>query len=281
MLSSTRSRWLMLPVLAASLVVSGCGLSGSSEQEALAEATIANGGGDIPEGTKLVVAEQDASRSRPLKLSGAAESLPYELEFADFSGGPAVIEALRSGAADIGSIGEAPIPIAVANGITDIVAVGLEANPGSSGGYFLVARPGSDVKTVADLKGRKVAYPPGTGRHMVTAGLLAKAGLNPKTDIEAVELAGSEVAPTFSSGAVDAAMLAGAQYYKVGEPPVLGDGTGINTGINTLIVRREVLEDPAKAAAIGDFVGRNVAANNWIESHPDEWVEEYYVGTQG
>ena len=275
------SRWLLLPALAIAFAVSGCGLSGADGQEALAEATIAHSSDDIPEGTSLVVADQNASRSLPLQLSGATEELPYSLEFADFSGGPAVIEALRSGAADIGAVGEAPIPLAVASGVTDIVAIGLEANPGSSGGYFLAAQPGSGIETVADLKDKKVAYPPGTGRHMIVAGLLAQAGLDPKTDIEAVELAGAEVAPTFASGAVDAAILTGVQYYKVGAPPIIGDGTGINTGINTLIVRRETLEDPAKSAAIGDFVGRSVAANNWITSHPDEWVDAYYVGTQG
>lgn len=275
------SWWLVLPALAIALAASGCGLSGSDGQDALAEATIAHSGDDIPEGVTLVVAEQNASDSQPLHLSGAAENLPYELEFADFSGGPAVIEALRSGAADIGAVGEAPIPIAVSNGVTDIVAIALEANPGSSGGYYLAAQPGSGIETVADLKGKKVAYPPGTGRHMIVAGLLAQAGLDPQADIEAVELAGAEVAPTFASGAVDAAILTGVQYYKVGAPPIIGDGTGINTGINTLIVRRETLEDPAKAAAIGDFVGRSVAANNWIGSHPDEWVAAYYVDTQG
>ncbi|MCD2113799.1 PhnD/SsuA/transferrin family substrate-binding protein [Rhodococcus rhodochrous] len=281
MFRSVRSRWLVVPSLAVLFAASACGLGGGDGQEALAEATIAHTGEGIPEGVKLVVAEQNASRSQPLYLSGAGEDLPYDLEFADFSGGPAVIEALRSGAADIGSLGEAPIPIAVPNGITDIVAIALEANPGSSGGYFLVAQPGSGIETVADLKGKKVAYPPGTGRHMIVAGLLAKAGLDPKTDIDAVELAGAEVAPTFSSGAVDAAILTGVQYYKVGSPPILGDGTGINTGINTLIVRKQILEDPAKAAAIGDYVGRSVAANNWIGRHPDEWVAAYHVGTQG
>lgn len=274
-----RSRWEQ--ALAIALAASGCGLSGSDGQHALAEATIAHSGDDIPEGVTLVVAEQNASRSQPLHLSGAVENLPYELEFADFSGGPAVIEALRSGAADIGAVGEAPIPLAVSNGITDIVAIGLEANPGGSGGYYLAAQPGSGIETVADLKGKKVAYPPGTGRHMIVAGLLAQAGLDPKTDIEAVELAGAEVAPTFSSGAVDAAILTGVQYYKVGAPPIIGDGTGINTGINALIVRRQTLEDPAKAAAIGDYLGRSVAANNWIRTHPDEWVDAYYVDTQG
>ena len=32
--------------------------------------------------------------------------------------------------------------------------------------------------------------------------------------------------------------MLGNQYYQLGEPPILGDGKGINTGIQTLIVRQ-------------------------------------------
>ena len=153
------------------------------------------------------------------------------------------------------------MPIADDSGVTDLVTIGLQANPGTSGGYFLVARPDSGIKTISDLRGKRVAYPPGSGRHMITAALLKRAGLDLKTDVQPVELAGAEVVPTFAAGAVDAAIVLGNQYYQLGEPPVLGDGTGNNTGIQSLIVRKDVLDDPAKVAAIGDYVGRAVAAN--------------------
>ena len=181
----------------------------------------------------------------------------------------AVIEALRSGAADVGSIGEAPVPIAVDSGVTDLVTIGLQANPGTSGGYYLVARPNSGITTIEQLRGKRVAYPPGSGRHMITAALLKQHGLDLKTDVQPVELAGTEVVPTFAAGAVEAAIVLGNQYYQLDEPPILGDGTGINTGIQTLIVRRDILDDPVKAAAIGDYVGRAVAANNWKDTHAE------------
>jgi sulfonate transport system substrate-binding protein len=116
---------------------------------------------------------------------------------------------------------------------------------------------------------------------MITAALLKRHGLDLKHDVQPVELAGAEVVPTFAAGAVDAAIVLGNQYYQLGEPPILGDGTGINTGIQSLIVRKDVLDDPAKAAAIGDYLGRAIAANNWKDSHADEWINEYYVKQQG
>jgi sulfonate transport system substrate-binding protein len=280
MSSRNRTRWKLATLLAVSLCASACGLSQHDAGTAIDSVKIA-ATTSVPAGTKIVVAEQNATQSLPWNLADAGKDAPYGVEFADFSGGAAVIEALRSGAADVGSIGEAPVPIAVDSGVTDLVTIGLQANPGTSGGYYLVARPDSGIKTISELRGKRVAYPPGSGRHMITAALLKRAGLDLKTDVQPVELAGAEVVPTFAAGAVDAAIVLGNQYYQLGEPPILGDGTGINTGIQSLIVRKEILDDPAKAAAIGDYVGRAVAANNWKDKHADQWINEYYVKQQG
>jgi sulfonate transport system substrate-binding protein len=280
MSKTPRVRWKLAALVAISLLTAACGLSDDEDNSAIDSVRIASKG-DVPAGTKLVIAEQNDTQSLPWNLANAGKDAPYSVEFADFSGGAAVIEALRSGAADVGSIGEAPVPIAVDSGVTDLVTVGLQANPGTSGGYFLVARPNSGITKIEDLRGKRVAYPPGSGRHMITAALLKQHGLNLKHDVQPVELAGSEVVPTFAAGAVDAAIVLGNQYYQLGEPPILGDGTGINTGIQSVIVRKDILDDPAKVAAIGDYVGRAVAANNWKDSHVDQWIDEYYVKQQG
>lgn len=275
-----RLRWRLSALLAVSLLAAACGLSDDEAGNAIDSVEIATKA-NVPAGTKLVVAEQNGTQSLPWNLANAGNDAPYSVEFADFSGGAAVIEALRSGAADVGSIGEAPVPIAVDSGVTDLVTVGLQANPGTSGGYFLVAKPNSGVTRIEDLRGKRVAYPPGSGRHMVTAALLKQHGLDLKHDVQPVELAGAEVVPTFAAGAVDAAIVLGNQYYQLGEPPILGDGTGINTGIQSLIVRKDILDDPVKTAAIGDYLGRAIAANNWKDSHVDQWISEYYVKQQG
>lgn len=273
-------RWKLVALLSIPLVAAACGLSNGEAGDAIDSVKIA-AKTDVPAGTKLIVAEQNDTQSLPWNLSNAGKDAPYSVEFADFSGGAAVIEALRSGAADVGSIGEAPVPIAVDSGVTDLVTIGLQANPGTSGGYFLVAKPNTGIKTIEDLRGKRVAYPPGSGRHMITAALLKQHGLDLKHDVQPVELAGSEVVPTFAAGAVDAAIVLGNQYYQLGEPPILGDGTGINTGIQSVIVRKDTLDNPAKTAAIGDYVGRAVAANNWKDSHVHQWINEYYVKQQG
>jgi sulfonate transport system substrate-binding protein len=276
----TRPRWKLTALLVISLLAAACGLSDDEPDNAIDSVQIA-AKTEVPAGTKLVIAEQNATQSLPWNLANAGKDAPYSVEFADFSGGAAVIEALRSGAVDVGSIGEAPVPIAVDSGVTDLITIGLQANPGTSGGYFLVAKPNSGIERIEDLRGKRVAYPPGSGRHMITAALLKQHGLDLKTDVQPVELAGAEVVPTFAAGAVDAAIVLGNQYFQLGEPPILGDGTGINTGIQTLIVRKDILADPVKTAAIGDYLGRAIAANNWKDSHADQWIDQYYVKQQG
>jgi sulfonate transport system substrate-binding protein len=121
--------------------------------------------------------------------------------------------------------------------------VAARANPGSSGNYYLVSKPDSDISSVEDLAGKKVAYPPGTGRHMIVAAQLDAAGLSLEDDVEGIELAGSEVAPTFASGSV-AAIVLGTQWSNLGEPPVIDDGSGHNWGLALLVVRRDTLWRP-------------------------------------
>lgn len=235
----------------------------------------------VPAGTKLVVAEQSSQASIPWKLAGVDKGVPSAVSFANFNGGPAVLEALISGGVDIGYIGEAPLPIAVSNGVNDLVAVGLYANPGSPANYYLAVQPGSGIQSVADLRGRSVAYPPGTGRHMVLASILHDAGLTLGKDVKGVQLAGSEVAPTFASRSVDAAILLGGQYFKVGAPPSIGDGRGHNWGLNVLLVRKSTLANPAKSAAVADFLRRAVQFNNWQQRNPEPWIRATYVQQQG
>ncbi|HEV2675373.1 MAG TPA: ABC transporter substrate-binding protein [Aliidongia sp.] len=235
----------------------------------------------VPSGTSIAVADQDDAVGVPWQLSGVSKDTPYKATIANFSGGTAVLEALISGAVDIGYVGEAPLPIAVGRGVTDLVAVAANGNPGSPGGYFLVVQPNSGIKTVAELKGRTVAYPPGTGRHMIVASILHANGLAFGSDVKGIELTGSEIAPTFASGSVDAAIILGNQYFRLGKPPIIADGTGHNWGLNLWLVRRDLFDHPAKAAAVADFVRRAVAFFDWQIARPDDWVRGSYVKKQG
>ncbi len=73
-------------------------------------------------------------------------------------------------------------------------------------GEQLVARNGSGVKSVADLKGKKVATPFVSTSHYQLLAALADAGLSQK-DVQVLNLRPSEIAAAWERGDIDAAFV--------------------------------------------------------------------------
>ncbi|MCX7781707.1 MAG: ABC transporter substrate-binding protein [Negativicutes bacterium] len=73
----------------------------------------------------------------------------------------------------------------------------------SAGADGLLAKPG--IKSIADLKGKQVAYHKGSSSHFMLTELLAKNGLK-ESDIQTVDMKASEAAAAFMAGKVDAAV---------------------------------------------------------------------------
>ena len=48
-----------------------------------------------------MIADQAEAQQVALRASGELERLPFTAEFANFTGGPAILEAFRAGAADV------------------------------------------------------------------------------------------------------------------------------------------------------------------------------------
>lgn len=42
-----------------------------------------------------------------------------------------------------------------------------------------------------------------------------------------------------------------------------------------------MLDDPAKAAALAQYVAVWARATEWVNRNPDRWIKEYYVAQQG
>jgi len=74
------------------------------------------------------------------------------------------------------------------------------------------------------LKGGRSLIP-GSGRHMVLASILHANGLDlGASSVKGVPLAGTEVARSFASRSVDAAIVVGGQYFRIGKLPIIADG---------------------------------------------------------
>ena len=62
---------------------------------------------------------------------------------------------------------------------------------------------------------------------------------------------------------------------------MLRDSKGLTTGLGYVVTRRAVLEDPAKAAAIGLFVEQLTRAFQWVVDNPQPFVRAFFVEQLG
>jgi sulfonate transport system substrate-binding protein len=152
--------------------------------------------------------------------------LGYKVVWTEFPSGPPLLEALNVGAIDFGTAGETP-PIFAQAADAPILYVGHEP-PAPRGEAILIPRD-SPIKTVADLRGRKVALNKGSNVHYLLVKALEKAGLA-YADIQPVFLAPADARAAFVRGDVDAWVIWD-PYQAAAEAATgartLTDGTGI------------------------------------------------------
>jgi sulfonate transport system substrate-binding protein len=210
-----------------------------------------------------------------LKSSGIGEQVQAEVEYSTFLGGPPLLEAFNAGAIDLGYVGDTP-PILAQARDQDIVIVGAWRFSGKV--LAVVAPPGKDISSVADLKGKRFAYPRGTALQAFALRALEEVGLT-EGDIENVDVPAIDVIGVLRSGDVDAAvvvepLLTG--YLRDNpEATVVRDAEGLTTGLQLLITTSEVLADPAKAAAVGDYVERLAESFVWRAENPEEAAQAF------
>jgi len=126
-----------------------------------------------------------------------------KIEIPNFMNGPAQNEAFKAGRIDIGNMGDLPTIQLWANG-TDIQVISYLWD--APDGYSLVANKQSGIKTLADLKGKKIAVQLGSNFHKLTLKFLAAQGLT-ANDVEIVNLQKSEALAALKLGVVDATTL--------------------------------------------------------------------------
>ena len=149
-----------------------------------------------------------------------------DVKWTEFPAGPVLLEGLNVGSIDFGTVGEAPPIFAQAAG-ANLVYVGNE--PPSPASEAIVVPRDSRVRSLAGLKGKKIALNKGSNVHYLLVKALEKAGLAYK-DVETVFLPPADARAAFERGSVDAwaiwdPFLAAAEK-QIGAR-VLVDGTGI------------------------------------------------------
>jgi sulfonate transport system substrate-binding protein len=153
-------------------------------------------------------------------------SLGVTVKWTEFTAGPVQLEALNVGSIDFGDVGEAPPIFAQAAGAPLAYVGATVARPQSEA---VLVPKASAIKTVAELKGRKIALNKGSNVHYFIVKLFEKHGLS-YADLNLVYLPPADARAAFEKGSVDAwviwdPFLAAAE--KTLDARVLADATGV------------------------------------------------------
>jgi sulfonate transport system substrate-binding protein len=206
-----------------------------------------------------------------LKARGSLEKrlapLHVQVKWTEFPAGPQLLEGLNVGSIDFGTVGEAPPIFAQAAG-ADLVYVGNEP-PASTGEAILVPK-NSPIKSVAELKGKRVALNKGSNVHFLLVKLLEKAGVR-YTDIDAVFLTPADARAAFERGSVDAwaiwePFLAAAQTQTGAR--ILANGNGVVSNHQFFLASRPYASKRGDVVAI--VLEELAAVDQWAKANPKD-----------
>ncbi|MET3849150.1 ABC transporter substrate-binding protein [Paenibacillus sp. OAE614] len=237
-----------------------------------AEAAAAAGSPDLSKVTLKVGQTGWGNLEAGFKEAGLDDT-PYKVEFSVFQGGNLQLEAMAGDHLDIALTSEIP-PIfasqAADGGNLQIIAI----QKSDTLEQELVIPKGSTVRQVSDLKGKKVAYVKSTTAHYFLVKMLEEAGLN-WSDIEPVALSTSDGLSALIGGSVDALASYGNAIISAHQngATTLASAKDILSGNFPVITTKADIVDPAKHAAIADFLNRLNQYNEWIHNNQKKWAE--------
>ncbi|MGI5438406.1 aliphatic sulfonate ABC transporter substrate-binding protein [Streptomyces shenzhenensis] len=197
-------------------------------------------------------------------------------QYATFNAGPSEIEALNAGSIDIGWIGPSP----AINGYTKSDGKSLKIIGGSaSGGVKLVVDP-DKIKSLKDVKGKKIATPQlGNTQDVAFLNWIADQGWkvdaqSGKGDVTVVRSDNKVTPDAFKAGSLDGAWVPEPTASKLvaeGGKVLLDEATlwpDQKFVITNIIVSQKFLKEHPKA--VEAVLKASVETNKWINANPGE-----------
>ncbi|MDH1065606.1 sulfonate ABC transporter substrate-binding protein, partial [Pseudomonas sp. GD03985] len=194
-----------------------------------------------------------------------------EVKWTEFPGGPQLLEGLNVGSVDFGVTGETPPVFAQAAG-ADLLYVAHEP-PAPTGEAILVPKD-SPIKSVAELKGKKVALNKGSNVHYLLVRALEDAGLK-YADIQPVYLPPADARAAFERGSVDAWVIwdpfQSAAEHQL-QARTLRDGTGLVDNHQFYLATRPYAEKNPQV--IGVLIDEIRGVGEWVQGNLDEATDQ-------
>jgi len=208
----------------------------------------------------LVIARQRSVLEKHFAPQGV------EVKWVEFSSGPPMMEAMNVGSVDYGAVGDSPPVFAQAAGAAIVYAAG---QPITNGQAILVPA-NSAIRSITDLKGKRVGFTKGSSAHNIVVQALEKAGLT-YADITPVYLTPPDAGPAFANGSIDAWSIWD-PYFAIGETRQNGrtlvNASDITKSNSFYIANRDFAK--SHGPVLQQIIDVTSSAAKWAESHRDE-----------
>jgi taurine transport system substrate-binding protein len=195
----------------------------------------------------------------------------YKINWRQFGGGGDVIRAMASGDVAVGEVGSTGVATAISQGMDVELFWILEDIAAAEA---LVARNGSGVNTIADLKGKKVGTPFVSTSHFQLLYALQKAGLK-AGDVQILNMRPPEIAAAWGRGDIDATFIWDPVLSTVKKNGKVlttsGDicKQGACTFDGLVVSRKFAAENPAFMVALVKAIGK---ADADYRANPKAWT---------
>ena len=203
-------------------------------------------------------------------LEKRLQPLGVGVKWVEFPAGPQLLEGLNVGAVDVGYVGEAPPIFGQAAG-AKFAYIGHD--PAAPTAEAVLVSKDSPIKSVTELKGKKVALNKGSNVHYLLVKLLEKNGLK-FSDVQAVYLPPADARAAFESKAVDAWVIWDpfqAAAEKATGARVLADGTALVNNYQYYLGEREYVgKNPKVIQALFDDA---VTQGRWLKANLKQAAE--------
>ncbi|MBM7516839.1 ABC transporter substrate-binding protein [Nocardioides nitrophenolicus] len=206
-----------------------------------------------------------------LDKAGLLDDLPYEIEWAEFTAGPPIVEAASADQIDVAWVGSAPPIFGAASDANFKIIAQVQERDQQENSILVPA--GSDITEVADLAGKKIAVGKGTSAHGLLLQALKRNGLS-LDDVEPNYLAPADGLAAFTSGEVDAWAVWDpfvTQVVEQNDAVAITGGAPDEQGVQFEIASTKSLEEPETRESIRHFVNLLKEAWVWAIDHSDEW----------
>jgi taurine transport system substrate-binding protein len=194
-----------------------------------------------------------------------------EIEWRKFGSGAEVIAAMASGDLKVSEIGSSPLAIGASQGL-DYQLFGISDIIGAA--ESLIARDGSGITKVEDLKGKKVAVPLGSTAHYSLMGAIKNAGLAPG-DVEVIGMKPDQISAAWDQGQIDATFIwepARGKAMKTGKLIIAANQVSGAPTFDGWVVNTEFAK--ANPDFMVKFLKAIEAANAAYNSNPDAWTAD-------